>query len=136
MLLEITNTIELDSEIEIRMQTAYMDLETKRKTRRQMKRDRLNERERVLNLGPNFDPMNISKRTTVWALTEAGPFRSYLHRYGLNEESECRFCYQEEETAVHLLHCEHFGFQTDSDSTTEQFEECFSIIINELYKTM
>ena len=82
-LLEITNTIELDSEIEIRAQTVYLDQETKGKTRQQMRRDRLNERERELNLGPNSNTMNITKRSTVWVLIEAAPFRSYL---------QCRSC--------------------------------------------
>ena len=132
-LLEITQTIEIESEAEIRTQTASMEPAKRRETRRQMRKDRLNEREKLLNLGPNFDTLDITKRTTVWALTEAGPFRQYLYKCNLAEEETCRFCQQSVETAQHLIICEHFDFNITSNSTTEEFEECISHIIQELH---
>ena len=112
-----------------------MPSEVRGETREKMRRDRLNEREQLLSLGPNFKLSDIRRRWTVWALTEAGPFRSYLHKYHLAEESECRFCHESEETAQHLLVCDHFDFNITSDSETEEFETCIAIIINELNRS-
>lgn len=119
-LLEITQTIEIEKELEIRAQTASLPRDLKKETRRNMPRDRLNEREKLLNLGPNFNTLDITKRTTVWAVTEAGPFRHHLHLLNLTEDSLCRFCHLHEETAHHLLTCEYFNFDLNEDSPTEK----------------
>lgn len=71
---------EIDQEIDIQAQMAYMSGETRREIRDQMRSDRLSEREDLLNFGPNVNALDITRRETVWALTEVGPFKKYLHR--------------------------------------------------------
>ena len=63
------------------------DKKERKDLKKQMRNDCLNEMETLLELGPNFDTGSIRLRETVWCLTESDPFKSYLGKFNLAEDS-------------------------------------------------
>ena len=66
-------------------------------------------------------------------LSVHGPHRSYLVRFGLDDDDTCRLCLEEKETAEHLLYnCKKFAdIQCNDIKQLQQKEKLISI---ELYK--
>ena len=102
-LLEIVKAIPIEKELEIQNGLRNLDKGGRNAVKREMRKDTLNEMNKIFNFNDEFDTLEITSKQTVWCLTEAGPFKNYLNKYEIVDDKFCRFCRTSPESAEHLL---------------------------------
>lgn len=100
-LLEITNTVELTDELEIRRKLKDREKDQRKNEMKELREKVIADRERMINSNLNFQ--EIKRRETIWFLTETGPLNNYLNKYNIVDSPICRLCNIENETATHLV---------------------------------
>ena len=131
-ILEITNELPIEKELEILSSTMNLCREERGIKRDELREGWRSERELNYEMSEGFEFEQIRRRETVWCLTETGPFRSFLLKIGKEEEDTCRLCGEAPETAQHLLFsCNQAtaDFKLENDYNTDKFERsCANLI--------
>ena len=131
-LMEILNILPLTQEIQIMYETLQLPPPERRASRIEAKREALDHRTTFFNL-ENSMLERLQTKEAIWCLTGAGPFKAFLHKCGLADDSACRFCGLADETSEHLLYaCEILNLNFSSQSNTLDLTS--KILIKELIR--
>lgn len=89
--------------------------------------------EQLVKQGYDFDYGEVAYKEFIWLILDHGPHREYLFRMGLDDDPECRFCGEDNETSEHLIfNCRRFRDIENSD--WKEQEKKARLIAYEIYK--